>query len=107
MNIVASIFNLAGPDLIFILLFILIFFGAKRLPELARGLGQAINEFNKAKEDVHRQISRADEPVVQRPAEIQERTSGTTVPAAPSVASAPQPPPPVPGPGAAQQQQQG
>lgn len=80
MNTVASLFNLAGPDLIVILLFILLFFGAKRLPELARGLGQAMNEFSKAKEDMHRQITRADEPLVQRPAEIQER--GTAVPAA-------------------------
>jgi len=105
MNIVASLFNLAGPDLIVILLVILIFFGAKRLPELARGLGQAINEFNKAKEDMHRQITNADQPVVQRPPEIQERSSGTTPPASPATAAAPQQQPPtVPGPGSQQQQ---
>jgi len=88
MNIIASLFNLGGPDLIIILLVALLFFGAKRLPELARGLGQAMNEFHKAKEDMHRQITRADEPTIQRPAEIQERspaagvTEGTAVAAA-------------------------
>ncbi len=51
-----------GGDLVIILILALLFFGAKRLPELARSLGSAINEFNKAKEDVHRQISQAVEP---------------------------------------------
>ncbi|PZR75556.1 MAG: twin-arginine translocase TatA/TatE family subunit, partial [Chthoniobacterales bacterium] len=40
--------NLAGPDLIVILLIVLVLFGAKKLPELARGMGQAVKEFQKA-----------------------------------------------------------
>ena len=52
MNILASIFNLGGPDLIIILLIVLLLFGAKKLPELARGLVQAMKEFTKAKEDI-------------------------------------------------------
>ncbi len=71
MNIVASLFNLAGGDMIVILLIVLILFGAKRLPELARGLGQAMNEFTKAKDDMQRHIARADEPLVQQPREVQ------------------------------------
>ena len=50
MNI-ASLFNLAGPDLIIILGIVLLMFGAKKLPELARGMGQAIKEFQKAKDE--------------------------------------------------------
>ncbi|MEP6699194.1 MAG: twin-arginine translocase TatA/TatE family subunit, partial [Verrucomicrobiota bacterium] len=38
----ASLMNLAGPDLIVILLIILVLFGAKKLPDLARGMGQAM-----------------------------------------------------------------
>jgi len=72
MNIVASLFNLSGPDLIIILLVVLLLFGAKRLPELARGLGQAMNEFSKAKDEMQRQIASADEPPVIRPRELQE-----------------------------------
>lgn len=37
-----------GGELIIILLIVLVLFGAKRLPELARSLGQAKNEFSKA-----------------------------------------------------------
>src|SRR5690349_4771861 len=50
MSLLASFMNLAGPDLIVILLIILVLFGAKKLPELARGMGQAVKEFQKAKD---------------------------------------------------------
>src|SRR5438876_10693894 len=51
MSFLASFMNLAGPDLIVILLIILVLFGAKKLPELARGMGTAIKEFQKAKDE--------------------------------------------------------
>ncbi len=40
--------NLGVPELIIILLVVLLLFGAKRLPELARGLGKGIREFKDA-----------------------------------------------------------
>ncbi len=55
MNMLAFGFgNLAGPDLIIILAIVLILFGAKKLPDLARGLGQSMNEFRKGREDSER-----------------------------------------------------
>jgi sec-independent protein translocase protein TatA len=42
--------NFFGPDTLIILLVIVVFFGAKKLPELAKGMGQAIREFSKAKD---------------------------------------------------------
>src|SRR5207237_1049495 len=67
MNI-ASLFNLAGPDLIIILLIVLLLFGAKKLPELARGMGQAVREFSKAKDELEGEVTRppetTDPPVV-------------------------------------------
>jgi sec-independent protein translocase protein TatA len=39
-----------------IALVILLLFGAKRIPELARGLGQGINEFRKASDDIKKEI---------------------------------------------------
>ena len=62
MNILASLFNLAGPDLIIILLIVLLMFGAKKLPELARGMGQAVREFSKAKDEFEREVTRPPEP---------------------------------------------
>jgi sec-independent protein translocase protein TatA len=59
MNTLALLPNLAGPDMLIIFLIVLIMFGAKKLPELARGLGQAVKEFSKAKEDVNNEFNRA------------------------------------------------
>ena len=61
MNI-AFLPNLAGPDGIMILVIVLLLFGAKKLPELAKGMGQAVREFSKAKDDVHNEISRPPTP---------------------------------------------
>ena len=56
MTFLASLMNLAGPDLIVILLIVLVLFGAKRLPDLARGMGQAMKEFQKAKDDLSHEL---------------------------------------------------
>jgi len=54
----ASLLNLGGPDLIVLLIIVLLLFGAKKLPELARGLGQAVKEFSKAKDEFEHEITR-------------------------------------------------
>jgi len=59
MDLLASFMNLAGPDLIVILLIILVLFGAKKLPELARGMGQAVKEFQKAKDEFNDELHKA------------------------------------------------
>jgi TatA/E family protein of Tat protein translocase len=46
------------PEILFILLIILVLFGAKRLPELAKGLGQSLNEFKKAREEFDREVKK-------------------------------------------------
>jgi sec-independent protein translocase protein TatA len=62
MSLLASFMNLAGPDLIIILLIILVLFGAKKLPELARGMGQAVREFQKAKDEFSDELNKAGKP---------------------------------------------
>ena len=59
MSFLASFMNLGGPDLLVILLIILVLFGAKKLPELAKGLGQAIKEFQKAKDEFSDELHKA------------------------------------------------
>ncbi len=49
MNVLALISSFAGPQGLIILLVVVLLFGAKRLPELARGLGQSMREFTKGK----------------------------------------------------------
>ncbi|MBN8820612.1 MULTISPECIES: twin-arginine translocase TatA/TatE family subunit [unclassified Spirosoma] len=45
-------FGLGTSEIVLTLCAILLFFGAKKLPELARGLGQGIREFKEATRDV-------------------------------------------------------
>ena len=57
MNALATFGNLFGPDMLIVGLFVLLFFGAKKLPELARGLGQSLNEFKKAREEFEHELT--------------------------------------------------
>lgn len=75
MNILAFGFgNLGGPDLFVILLIVLILFGSKKLPDLARSLGQSMNEFRKAREDFDRELrdSGTQRPQAQPPQPAQQ-----------------------------------
>jgi len=61
MNAMFGLFNLGGGEIILILALILILFGAKKLPELAKGLGQGIKEFKKATKEVTDEVAQAME----------------------------------------------
>jgi sec-independent protein translocase protein TatA len=49
--------NLGAPEILFILLIVLVLFGGKRLPELARSIGKGLAEFRRATQEVQREIS--------------------------------------------------
>jgi len=49
--------NLGTTEILLILLVVLIFFGAKKIPELAQGLGKGIREFKKATREVEDEVS--------------------------------------------------
>lgn len=48
--------GLGGQEMLLIFLALLLFFGAQKLPELARGLGKGIREFKDATKDVRENI---------------------------------------------------
>ena len=56
---IASILNFAGPDMMVILLIVFLLFGAKKLPELARGMGRAVKEFSAARDEIEREPSQS------------------------------------------------
>ncbi len=56
---IASIMNLMGPDMMVILLIVLLLFGAKKLPELARGMGRAVKEFSAARDEIEKGINQS------------------------------------------------
>jgi sec-independent protein translocase protein TatA len=59
-----------GGEMIWLLLAVVIFFGGRKIPELARGLGKGIREFNDAKEGVKREIENG--------ASVQDKPTNTT-----------------------------
>jgi sec-independent protein translocase protein TatA len=60
---VAFIGNLGGQEIVIIFLIVLLLFGAKKLPELARGIGKSMGEFKKAREDFEKEITRSEADV--------------------------------------------
>jgi TatA/E family protein of Tat protein translocase len=80
MNLVA--FGMpAAPEWIFIGILALILLGPKKLPELARGIGKALGELQKAKEDFHREITGVPPmPKIESPAGLQSTDSVNSVP---------------------------
>jgi sec-independent protein translocase protein TatA len=91
MNIMFGLFNLGGGEIILILAIILILFGAKKLPELAKGLGQGIKEFkkatDKASEGLHEAMAES------APSAPRRLPPATTSSAAPDCAVSQVPPP--------------
>lgn len=83
---------LGGWEIILILAVVLILFGAKKVPELARGLGQGIKEFKKATREVQDEITSAVEdappPPSKRIAPAGTQAQQASVPKEASVQSA-------------------
>jgi sec-independent protein translocase protein TatA len=75
----ASLLNLAGPDMIVVLLIVLLLFGSKKLPELARGMGKAVKEFGAARDEIQKGLS---EPVSSLTASTKstDRLNGASLP---------------------------
>jgi sec-independent protein translocase protein TatA len=75
-------FTTPGPsEWMFILIIVLVLFGAKKLPDLAKSIGQSMNEFRRAREDFDRELQAAGKDVNAKPPNTQ-----------PYQAPAPQPP---------------
>ena len=92
--------DIGGSEMILIVVAILVFFGADKIPELARGLGKGIREFKDASTEIRREFEQSGQPTppnyTQAPAPLPvvpaaEASSGFdpwAAPAAPAVAPA-------------------
>jgi len=64
MNVTFAIFGLGGGEVVIVVFAVLVLFGAKKIPEFARGLGKGISEFKKASTEVSNELQNAvDAPV--------------------------------------------
>ncbi len=57
MSPVLLFFNIGGGEIVFILLIVVMLFGAKRIPEIAKGLGKGIRDVKNAANDIKQEIN--------------------------------------------------
>lgn len=61
MQAMTAFINLGGQEMLVIFLIVLLLFGAKKLPELARGIGKSMGEFKRARDDFEHEIMTAEQ----------------------------------------------
>ncbi len=71
-------FGLGAQELLLILLVILLLFGAKKIPEIARGLGKGMSEFKRAMHETQNELTKVEPPAEQqKPGEEKKETPNT------------------------------
>jgi sec-independent protein translocase protein TatA len=55
-----------GPEMIFIVFIVLLLFGAKKIPDLARGMGRGIREFKDATKEIKKEVDEAGKEIDQK-----------------------------------------
>ena len=57
---ITQLLFISGPEIFIILIVILLLFGSKKIPEVAKGLGKGLKEFKKATDDIKNEITNTD-----------------------------------------------
>lgn len=81
MNPLAPVFAIMGlgtTEILVILFIVLLLFGARKLPELARGLGKSVNEFKKGAAEAEKELKDAIEAEPAKPVEKKTETVKAT-----------------------------
>jgi sec-independent protein translocase protein TatA len=65
--------GIGAQELLLIFLVILLLFGAKRIPEIAQGLGKGMREFKKAMRDTQNELTKAQPPAEEKKADTEEK----------------------------------
>lgn len=93
-------FGLGAGELFLIFIIALLFLGPKKLPELAKGLGQAIREFQKARDEMMNEVNKPHSPTTaaasgtetKKDVEVTAMKVETTEEASPATESQPESP---------------
>lgn len=72
-------FGLGAGELFLIFIIALLFLGPKKLPELAKGLGQAVREFQKARDEMMNEMNKPHTPTATASAEVKRDVEVTAV----------------------------
>ena len=69
---------IGGAEIFIIILVILLLFGAKRLPDIAKGLGKGLKEFKNATADIKRELTEENSDIVNDFKEVKKTVAETT-----------------------------
>lgn len=69
------LFNFFGPEMLVVLFAILLLFGGKKIPELMRGIGKGIREFNTARSSLESELKDGMDAAERREAEKKENSN--------------------------------
>lgn len=72
-----AIFGLGTPEIIAILVIVFLLFGAKKLPEFARGLGKSLGEFKKAKSEFEEELMKTEKEAMENKTPAQTKSTST------------------------------
>ena len=78
MSMAITLMFISGPEIFIIILVVIILFGSKRIPEIAKGLGKGLREFKKATEDIKREINSSNDDIVKEIKEVRDDIKETT-----------------------------
>jgi len=65
--------DVGGGELLLILIAVFLLFGPKKIPEIARGIGKGMHEFQKATKDITEEIENSKNEIVENSTEIDDR----------------------------------
>lgn len=69
------LFNFFGPEMLVVLFAILLLFGGKKIPELMRGIGKGIREFNTARSSLESELKEGMQDAERKEAEQKENSN--------------------------------
>lgn len=68
------LFSFAGPEMLVIFFVILLLFGGKKIPELMRGLGRGVSEFNNARDSIKNEFKEGMREAEEDKIKIEEKS---------------------------------
>lgn len=60
----SNLLFISGAEIFIILVVVLVLFGAKKIPDIAKGLGKGMREFRKATDDIKKELSDSSSDII-------------------------------------------
>jgi sec-independent protein translocase protein TatA len=68
----STLLFISGPEIFIVLVVVLLLFGSKKIPEMARGLGKGMAEFRKATDEIKKEINESSKDIKKDVNDIQD-----------------------------------